>query len=460
MVAEFVENNETADSLVAESIEFVPLLADISNFFVEHYFLHFEIKVCLDEKVPWTSISRSSGAIIEEMYKRLENLNKKRTDAVKLKSEHENASDARCLQLVLESKCTEWDQMESEEGKQTYFNSCRSFFNNCSATREQIEERLAGLAEVLNDYHKEGFHHKYKDIVAEYFGYFKDMYLSYKIEMPEVLQYPDTNDRIPLKAQISPIQVRRVRAAEHMPPAPSVFMHLRGTSSTEPAVSLPEESKGTENTTERLVITTAVIPFRPPKRRHYCAPFIDPNQIASLKANKRNAYKDGTTTVDPVSSQDKLKQPDFKKRKVEPQGEEACARNALPTALQPVPLGKPSFGRPSRGHRNGRSVKDFGSHPQVSTTSQIRAPLPASVPHPIVVATNGQSGVELGKLVVNIIAFKPAQLRIRSLNDVQYLINYADHPQEFVPHTVCIHHIPVHVAEYLAQTPIMWLQPD
>ncbi|XP_055351013.1 uncharacterized protein LOC129597471 [Paramacrobiotus metropolitanus] len=157
----------------------------------------------------------------------------------------------------------------------------------------------------------------------------------------------------------------------------------------------------------------------------------------------------------------------FKERKdfeVTKESTRQAQRNAvIPTAAQPAPLERLSnrdFGRPSKGHRNGRSVKESGFFPQVSITGQISAPLPASVPHSIAVVTNGQSGVEQGKLVVNIIAFKPAQLRIRSLNDVQYLINYADHPQDFVPHAVCIQHIPVHVAEYLAQTPIMWLQPD
>ncbi|XP_055347240.1 uncharacterized protein LOC129594544 [Paramacrobiotus metropolitanus] len=121
-------------------------------------------------------------------------------------------------------------------------------------------------------------------------------------------------------------------------------------------------------------------------------------------------------------------------------------------------LPNPSFQQRRKRFHSGRPGNDSGFHSQISVSNQIHPPPRSSAPQSIVVATNGQSGVELGKMVVNIIAHKPAELRIRSLNDVQYLINYADHPQDFVPHAVCIQHIPVHVTEYLAQTQIVSFQ--
>lgn len=66
------------------------------------------------------------------------------------------------------------------------------------------------------------------------------------------------------------------------------------------------------------------------------------------------------------------------------------------------------------------------------------------------------SGVENGFLVVNILAHKPKNLVIRLLDDIDFLVNYADHRPEFVSYEVCIQHIAHQVAEYLARNPVLF----
>ncbi|XP_055346298.1 chromobox protein homolog 2-like isoform X2 [Paramacrobiotus metropolitanus] len=121
---------------------------------------------------------------------------------------------------------------------------------------------------------------------------------------------------------------------------------------------------------------------------------------------------------------------------------------------------------PSTAPTSSKSVKSVSSRSDTSsgitvasTSSSIEYTYQAPPPDPsrIRVIKNGGSGIEMGKLAVNVLGHKPANLRIRTLSDVEFLVNYADHPQEYVPYITCIERIPNLIAEYLARVPVLLL---
>ncbi|GAU96698.1 hypothetical protein RvY_08106 [Ramazzottius varieornatus] len=62
-----------------------------------------------------------------------------------------------------------------------------------------------------------------------------------------------------------------------------------------------------------------------------------------------------------------------------------------------------------------------------------------------------RSAMDRNTQVVKILAHKPKELEIKRLEDVDFLINYAGSPNEFVPYETCLEKIPAHLCEYLAQ---------
>ncbi|XP_055328092.1 uncharacterized protein LOC129581182 isoform X2 [Paramacrobiotus metropolitanus] len=75
------------------------------------------------------------------------------------------------------------------------------------------------------------------------------------------------------------------------------------------------------------------------------------------------------------------------------------------------------------------------------------------------VAESGRSGLQTDSLVVNISGFKPRELAITCLDDICFLVTYADREPEFVEYQECIRKIPHMVAEFLFQNKVHVSQP-
>jgi hypothetical protein len=87
-----------------------------------------------------------------------------------------------------------------------------------------------------------------------------------------------------------------------------------------------------------------------------------------------------------------------------------------------------------------RPTRDLGTN---TTMSLIHA-------HGIIAhAAIGRSGLDTGALVVNISGFKPRDVAISCLDDVAFLVTYANRDPEFVDYHDCIRKIPHEVAEFL-----------
>lgn len=74
------------------------------------------------------------------------------------------------------------------------------------------------------------------------------------------------------------------------------------------------------------------------------------------------------------------------------------------------------------------------------------------------IAQTGESGLDCGALVVTITGFKPKELAITCLDDVSFLVTYADRDAEFVDYHQCIRKIPHEVAEFLSKNRIYALE--
>jgi hypothetical protein len=66
----------------------------------------------------------------------------------------------------------------------------------------------------------------------------------------------------------------------------------------------------------------------------------------------------------------------------------------------------------------------------------------------------GKSGLDEGALVVNISGFKPRDVAITCLDDIAFLVTYANRDSEFVDYQECIRKIPHEVAEFLFKNKI------
>ena len=66
-------------------------------------------------------------------------------------------------------------------------------------------------------------------------------------------------------------------------------------------------------------------------------------------------------------------------------------------------------------------------------------------------AATKRSAMDRGVLVVKILAHKPKMRDMKRLEDVDFLINYAGSPNEYVSYETCLDIIPAHLCEYLAQ---------
>ena len=69
----------------------------------------------------------------------------------------------------------------------------------------------------------------------------------------------------------------------------------------------------------------------------------------------------------------------------------------------------------------------------------------------------GMSGVEAGAAVTAITGFKPKEAGLRSLNDLSFMITYADRAPEFVDYSVCIQKIPKEVTQFLFRNDVFTL---
>lgn len=70
----------------------------------------------------------------------------------------------------------------------------------------------------------------------------------------------------------------------------------------------------------------------------------------------------------------------------------------------------------------------------------------------------GMSGLETGTSTGTIVGYKPREAGIRTLDDLSFMVKYADRQPEFVDYEVCVEKIPEEVAQFLFRNKVFTLE--